>query len=96
MEISPVGNFGRWYFSTIKHYGERGGRESGSVDGEIIRKTVCFEDGHAWEEVTEPVYETVEVEKHGLKFTVPVKMYRTEIWDSENSKSRYLYEYHAA
>lgn len=79
-----------------KHFGERGGRESGSVDGETIRKTVCFEDGHVWNEITEPLYEKIEVEKYGLKFSVLVKMYRTEIWDSEDSSSRYLYEKHYA
>ena len=56
-----------------KHYGERGGRESGSVDGETIRKTVCFEDGHTWEEITEPVYETVEIEKYDMRIPVQVK-----------------------
>ena len=75
-----------------KHYGTRGGRESGGVEGETIRKTICFEDGHAWEEITEPVYEMVEVEKYGMKLLVQVKFYRTEIWDSDNSRSRYYYE----
>ena len=75
-----------------KHYGTRGGRESGGVEDETIRKTVCFEDGHAWEEITEPVYEMVEIEKHGLKLLVKVKFYRTEIWDSDNPRSRYYYE----
>ena len=79
-----------------KHYGERGYRERGGVEGETIRKAVCFDDGAVWNEVTEPVYETVEVEAHGLKFKVQVKLYRTEVWDTENSVSRYLYERHTA
>ena len=75
-----------------KHGKNRGGRERGHVEGETIRKTVLFEDGHVWEEVTEPVYETAEIEKHGIKFIIKLKMYRTEFWNSEDSRSRYLYE----
>ena len=75
-----------------KHYGERGYRESGEVVGERICKSYIFEDGAEWFEITEPVYETTVVELHGIKNKVQLKFYRTEIWDTEDSKSRYLYE----
>lgn len=75
-----------------KHWGSRGAKETGHVNGEIIYKTVSFEDGHTWEEVTVPVYEVVEVKKHNITIPVEIKFYRTEVWDSENSFSRYLYE----
>jgi len=79
-----------------KHYGERGYREYGNVDGEQIHKEVCFADGAGWNEITEPFEETIQVERHGLNIEVKVKFYRTEIWDSDNSVSRYLYEKRSA
>jgi hypothetical protein len=75
-----------------KHCDDRGAIESGRIEGETIYKTQSFYDGHHWEEITVPVYETVEIEKHDIKFIMRVKFYRTEFWDSENLNSRYLYE----
>ena len=75
-----------------KHYGERGFREVGDVVNETIRKSYLFEDGAVWSEITEPIHEEMAGVMHGLPVTATVKMYRTEVWDSENSKSRYLYE----
>lgn len=75
-----------------KHCGTRGFKEYGKVDGERIIKTMCFEDEACWHEITEPVYEDWVVEARGLKIHNTIKLYRTEIWDSENSISRYLYE----
>ena len=75
-----------------KHCDDRGAIESGHTEGETIYKTLSFRDGHHWEEISAPVYETVEIEKHGIKLVMRVKFYRTEFWDSENSTSRYLYE----
>lgn len=75
-----------------KHSDERGYREFSELEGERNYKEVYFPDCHVWHEVTEPVIETVEVEVHGIKVKTQVKLYRTEIWDTENSASRYLYE----
>lgn len=75
-----------------KHYGEHGYKEQGGCEGATIRKMVLFEDGATWYEVTEPIYETVVVDVHGISVETQVKLYRTEIWDTEDQISRFLYE----
>ena len=75
-----------------KHFGERGFREDGGVVGEKIHKVLVFEDGAQWYEITEPIWEKLSGTLHGIPVETKVRMYRTEFWDSDNSKSRYLYE----
>ena len=51
-----------------------------------------FADGAQWCEITEPIWERLYGTLHGIMVEAKVQMYRTEFWDSDNSKSRYLYE----
>ena len=74
-----------------KHDTERGHCTSSDVQGTTIFREVTFDDGAWWYEVTEPVTEMVEVALHGIVVQTPIRMYRTEIFDSENTKSRYLF-----
>jgi len=75
-----------------KHYGENGYRESSKLEGDIIRKIYCFEDGATWYEVTMPEYVTIENEIHGIRVKSTHRLYSTEVWDTENSISRKLWE----
>lgn len=50
------------------------------VDGKTIYKTLIYDDGAIWNEITRPVYD-------GL-----AKSYQTEMFDSDNSKSRYYFD----
>ena len=75
-----------------KHYGENGFKERSTLEGETIRKAVYFDDGATWYEVSRP--ETVQIEQtiHGVKVIVPVTLYTTEVWDTDNSVSRKLWQ----
>ena len=75
-----------------KHYGEDGFKEYSNLENDIIHKEYCFKDGATWYEVTMPTWEQETIEKHGIKQTVSLKFYRTEVWDTDNSTSRNLYE----
>lgn len=68
-------------------------QEFGEVTGEKVSKQVCFPDGASWWEVTEPYSEKVTIIRHGLKIPIELKYIRTEVWDSEDSKSRFLYQH---
>lgn len=75
-----------------KHYGENGYKEHGHVIGETIHKVLVFEDGACWYETTLPVHEVLCGEIHGIKCESVVKLYCTEVWDSDNPDTRKLYE----
>lgn len=55
-------------------------------------KRYVFEDNAVWYEDYMPVIESGEAFIRGLKIPVEAKLLRTEYWDTDNSKSRYLYE----
>lgn len=74
----------------MKKHGEW--KESGNVSGETINKILVFEDGATWTEITRPVYEKTTVTVKGLNLKTTVKLYETEIYNTDNSKSVYLYE----
>ena len=74
-----------------KHYGEEGYREYSSLESDVFYKELVFMDGTNWYETTMPIWETVEVENHGIKTKVEIKYYMTEFWSTEDG-SRYLYE----
>lgn len=61
------------------------------VEGETIRKMFCSEDGKTFYEVSRPVYETATVDVKGIAITVDVKLFETEWWSDDNSKSKYMY-----
>lgn len=75
-----------------KHYGKDGFKEYSKLADDIIHKEYCFADGAAWYEVTMPTWEQTIIEMHGIKQTVKLKFYRTEVWNSDNSTSCNLYE----
>lgn len=76
----------------LKHNAKSERREYTSLVNGIIHKTVCWEDGATWWEVTETEYsETVEIEVHGVKAKVNVPLRKTEYWSTE-SGSKYFYE----
>ena len=54
-------------------------------------KTYASTDGGEFTEINERVTEMAEAEIHGLKVTVPVVLYRTEYWSTDNSKSKFVY-----
>ena len=54
-------------------------------------KSYCFDDGADFYELCGPVNEEVEVELNGVKAKVPVKLFRTEYWSSEDI-SKFYYE----
>lgn len=53
-------------------------------------KETSWENGANWYEVTALIEEMVEAEAHGIKVMVPVKMWRTEYWTTEQA-SKYAY-----
>lgn len=55
-------------------------------------KTYSFSDGAQMIEVNGPCYEEVEFEVKGVKFKQTVKLFRTEIWNTDDPKSVYFYE----
>ena len=55
-------------------------------------KTYIFTDDAIWYEVMGPTYETVEVEVKMVKMNIEVKMFRTEFWNTDDSKSKYYFE----
>ena len=75
-----------------KHSKGNGIKERGGLDGDTIHKIYECQDGGMWHEITQPITETIKGMAHGLDVVAEVQMYRTEIWDTDNSTSRYLYE----
>lgn len=71
--------------------------ETSSIDenGKYI-KWYLFDDGAQITEVNEPYYEEVELtgEAHGIKFSTKqtVKFFRTECWNTDDSRSVFFYE----
>ena len=61
------------------------------MENNRYHKEMCWSDGHMWCEVTEMITEDVEAEAHGIKVTVPVTLWRTEVWSTEQP-SKYMYE----
>lgn len=55
-------------------------------------KEYSFEDGAQWNEIMELVEEVVEVEVHSMMMKVVVKLWKTEYFSTDDSKSRYYYE----
>lgn len=54
-------------------------------------KTIAWEDGAEWHEVSEIVLEDVEVYTHGCRVKTNVELYRTKYWSTE-SGSKFLYQ----
>ena len=55
-------------------------------------KEYIFEDDAIWYESYKHTYEKVEVEIKKVKVNVEVKLFCTEFWNTEDSKSKYFYE----
>lgn len=55
-------------------------------------KEYCYSDGSTFYEINEIIEEKVEIEIHGIKANVTVKLYRTEYWSTDNSQSKFYYE----
>lgn len=55
-------------------------------------KEYMFEDNAIWYESYRPTYEKVEVEVKKVKVNVEIKMFCTEFWNTEDSKSKCFYE----
>lgn len=51
-----------------------------------------FSDGGQIVQVNEPVWETAEAEVRGVKVQVSVKLFRTEMWNTDDAKSVFWYE----
>ena len=69
------------------------GKESSELgaDGSIY-KTVGFKDGAVWYELGEDITEKDIVMRHGIWTEATFHFRRYEVWDTENSASRYLYQ----
>lgn len=55
------------------------------------RKNYYFADGSEWIECNDIVIENVEAEIHGIKVVASVKMTRCEYWNTDDSRSKYVY-----
>ena len=55
-------------------------------------KTYVFEDGAIWYEALSTEYIQQEIEVKCCKVNVEIKMFRTEFWSTDDSKSKYYYE----
>ena len=55
-------------------------------------KEYIFEDGNIWHESYRPTYEKAVVEIKKVSVEVEVKMFCTEFWNTEDSKSKCMYE----
>ena len=75
-------------------HNENGGVKSytSPMENDRYHKEICWEDGAAWYEVTEKIWETVPVEVHGIKTTTYISLWRTEFWNTDNGQSRYCYQ----
>ena len=75
-------------------HNENGGVKSYTSPLENVRyhKEIRWEDGAAWYEVTERIWETVPIEVHGIKMVRYIEMWRTEFWNTDNGQSRFFYQ----
>ena len=55
-------------------------------------KNYYFSDGAQWYECNDIVVEPIEAKVHGIKVVALVKMTRCEYWNTDDSKSKYVYE----
>lgn len=95
MTTTTFAEFDKEYTAfAIKHNKKAERHEDTYMDEHgMIHKTVYWDDGATWYEITETEYsENVEIEVHGIKMTVNVPMRRTEYWSTEKATSRYFYE----
>lgn len=74
-----------------KHTCERKVYTSPLVDNKY-HKDYCYSDGANWSEITELVEEVVVVVVHSIRTKVTVKLWKTEYFSTDDSKSRYYYE----
>ena len=61
-------------------------------DAEYYTKTYTFEDQAIWYEVMRKVTVEAEGEIYFCKFRMPVELFETEYWSTDNSKSNKYYE----
>lgn len=55
-------------------------------------KEYVFEDGAVWYEVIGVEYVKTSVEVKFVQVEVEVRLYKTEFWNTDDSKSKYYYE----
>jgi len=58
----------------------------------VYCKEYSFRDGAVWYERMSPVTESAVACLHGIRIPVEVRLFKTEFWDTDCSKSRYYYE----
>lgn len=64
---------------------------SGLDDAQRYRKAYVCEDDAVWTEINGPEDVTEEVYVKGVPVLVTVKLFRTEFWSTDDSRSRYTY-----
>ena len=74
-----------------KHKGLKRTDTSPMDEYDSYHKEYICEDNAVWYEVMSPYYKTLQLEVNKCNITVEVKLFQTEFWDSDNSKSRYYY-----
>lgn len=75
-----------------KHKGLKRTDTSPMDEYDSYHKEYICEDNAVWYEVMSPYYKTLQLEVNKCNITVEVKLFQTEFWDTDNSKSRYYYE----
>ena len=90
MELNGFDEYMKDKAEFFKKHGDYKLHDSGMSQNGYL-KSYCFDDGADFYELCGPVTEEVEVELHGVKAKVPVKLFRTEYWSSEDS-SKFYYE----
>ena len=87
----------REYLDDLKQFAYKHNTESNVKEfttplvGDKWSKTIVWEDGAEWHEVSELIWEEVEVYAHGCRVQTHVELYRTEYWSTE-SGSKFVYQ----
>lgn len=66
--------------------------KTSSMKNDSYTKEYIGEDGAILYVSVRPYYETKTVEVKNIKVNVQIKLFETEYWSSDNSKSKFYYE----
>lgn len=85
------------YYEDLRDFCARNGKYECKVyTSPLIKnsyhKEFCYSNGATFYEISDVVVEQVEVEVHGVRVLVEVKLRRLEYWSTTNSKSKFVYE----
>ena len=90
-------NFGD-YLKELHDFAEKHNENGGvktytsPMKNDRYHKEICWEDGAAWYEVTELIWETVPVTVHGVDANLFCQLWRTEFWSTDDGHSKYTYQ----